>query len=314
MAFFVAAWWLYPHIAESAHTRWQPTELQPLAPPLGFTAATANSDTAFPEEKAGFSAYYRVGVPDGGESEPRLNVKAIADALTSNTGESDIRGAGNLDELGLNFGIVKLPMYLTLPGSVPREIIENITVYFDDQGWVVAYLPKGRPAAAMWMYKSVGDTTGNVELKNNLLVLAINEVLKANDASAAQVGHSAVAYYDWANEDCDAFALFSAVANGGASDPVKFVIPRTINQIQASAAVVITEQAQDGGNVTATVAVDGETVASATGNVMRNAEQFGLDRVTDADGAYQTSLHQAIVDVGADNIAAGVVMLLYDKP
>ena len=153
-----------------------------------------------------------------------------------------------------------------------------------------------------------------MELANNLLVLAINEVLKANDASAAQVGHSAVAYYDWENEDCDAFALFSAVARGGASDPVKFVIPRTIKEIRASAAVVITEQAQGGGSVTASVAVDGKTVASATGNGLRNAAQFGLDRATDADGAYQTSLHEAIVDVGADNIAAGVVMLLYDKP
>ena len=311
MAFFVAAWWLYPHIAESAHTRSQPTEIQSLAPPLGFTAATANSDTAFPEEKAGFSAYYRVGVPDGGDSEPRLNVRAIANALTSDPKESEIREAGGLVELGLNFGIVKLPMHAAFVSPRPTE---NVTVYFDDQGWIVAYLPTGKPAAAIWKYKSVGDTTGNAELANNLLVLAINEVLKANDASAAQVGHAAVAYYDWENENCDAFALFSAVADGGVSEPVKFVIPRTIKEIRASAAVVITEQAQGGGSVTASVAVDGKTVASATGNGLRNAAQFGLDRATDADGAYQTSLHEAIVDVGADNIAAGVVMLLYDKP
>ncbi len=310
-AFFVTAWWLYPHIAESAHTRSETTELQPLAPPLGFTAANANDDTAFPEEKAGFSAYYRVGGSDGGESEPRLNVKSIADALTSDPGESEIRKAGNLNELGLNFGIVELPMYAAFVSPRP---IENVTVYFDDQGWIVAYLPTGKPAAAIWKYKSVGDTTGNAELANNLLVLAINEVLKANDASAAEVGHSAVAYYDWENADCDAFVLFSAVANGGASAPVKFVIPRTIKGIQASAAAVIASDL-DGGNTAnwARVRVDENEVRATAPNLLA-VSSIVLEREYDEDNTLKTSLHQMTVEVSEGESAAGVVMLLYDKP
>ena len=120
-------------------------------------------------------------------------------------------------DIGFNFGIIRLPMHAAFVSPRPTE---NVTVYFDDQGWIVAYLPTGKPAAAIWKYKSVGDTTGNAELANNLLVLAINEVLKANDASAARVGHSAVDYYDWENADCDAFALFSAVADG-AEHPIR---------------------------------------------------------------------------------------------
>ncbi len=311
MAFFVATWWLYPHIAESAHTRSQPTEFQSLAPPLGFAAAKADSDTAFPEEEAGFSAYYRVGVPDGGDSEPRLNVKAIANALTSDPKESEIREAGGLVELGLNFGIVRLPMYAAFVSPKPTE---NVTVYFDDQGWIVAYLPTGKPAAAIWKYKSVGDTTGNAELANNLLVLAINEVLKANDASAARVGHSSVAYYDWENENCDAFALFSAVNIGGESSPVKFVIPRTIKEIRASAAVVIASNL-DRGNTSewAKVRVDAGEVKTTAPRLLA-VSSVVLEREYDEDNALKTSLHQMTVEVSEGESAAGVVMLLYDKP
>ena len=316
MALFVAAWWLYPHIAESAHTRSQPTELQPLAPPLGFTAARANSDTAFREEDAGFSAYYRVSAPagtDGQSGSARLDVSRITDKLTDEPDESDkVRaGAGSSVDIGFNFGIIRLPMHAAFVSPRP---VENVTVYFDDQGWIVAYLPTGKPAAAIWKYKSVGDTTGNAELANNLLVLAINEVLKANDASAAQVGHSSVAYYDWENENCDAFALFSAVNIGGESSPVKFVIPHTIREIQASAAVVISSPLVGGDTAKwAKVRVDEGEVKVKAPNLLA-VSSVVLAREYDEDNALKTSLHQMTVEVSEGESAAGVVMLLYDKP
>lgn len=320
-AIFVAIWWSYPHIAESAHTRSEPVEIQRLVAPAGFTAADENSDTAFREGEAGFSAYYRVPAPsgtDGQSGSARLAVNGITDKLTNEPDESDqVRAAaGSSVDIGLNFGIVELPMFAAAISSSPTE---NVTVYFDDEGWVVAYLPKGRPAAAIWKHGSAEDATtedpkAKEDLERNLLVLAINEVLKANDANAAEVGHAAVSYYDWENETCDAFALFSAFASGGASDPVKFVIPRTITEIQASAAVVIEEQAEGSDSVTASIDVDGKPVVAADADQLRNSAEFQLDRETDGDGKPKTSLHQVIVDVGADNDATGVVMLVYDKP
>ena len=86
-------------------------------------------------------------------------------------------------------------------------------MYYDDQGWVVAYLPKNWPAAAIWKYDPKDETTDTEELENNLLVLAINEVLKADGEAAISPGD--VNYYDWENENCNAFALFSAVTKAG---------------------------------------------------------------------------------------------------
>lgn len=320
-AIFVAIWWLHPHIAESAHTPSERVEIQRLVAPAGFTAADEDSDTAFREGEAGFSAYYRVPAKSGTDEQSgsaRLAVSGITDKLTNEPDESDqVRaGAGSAVDIGLNFGILEIPMFAAV---IPSSPTENVTVYFDDQGWVVAYLPKDRPASAIWKHGSAKDATtddpkANEDLEKNLLVLAINEVLKANDANAAGVSHSEVAYYDWDNEDCDAFALFSAVASGGASEPVKFVVPYTISEIQASAAVVIEEQAQGGGSATASVVVDGNTVVAASASQLRNAVEFQLDRETDESGKPKTSLHKVVVDVGADNDAAGVVMLVYDKP
>ncbi len=313
---FVAIWWPYPHIAESAHTRSEPVEIRGLVAPAGFAAADEDSDTAFREGEAGFSAYYRIPAPAGTEEQSRsarLDVSGITDKLTDEPDESDAvrAGTGKSVDVGLNFGIVELPMFAAVVSPAPTE---SVTVYYDDTGWIVAYLPKDRPAAAIWKHKSVPDATGNEELENNLLVLAINEVLKANDASAAEVGHSEVSYYDWDNEGCDAFALFSAVASAGASDPVKFVIPRTITEIQASAAVVIAELAQGGDSVTASVVVDEKTVVTAVADQLRNSGEFQLARETDENDKPKTSLHEVVVEVGADNVAAGVVMLVYDKP
>lgn len=317
---FIATWWPYPHIVESAHTRPELAEIQGLVAPAGFAAADEDSDTAFREGEAGFSAYYRVPAPSGTDEQDgsaRLAVSGITDKLTNEPDETDeVRaGVGSSVDIGLNFGIVELPMFAAWVSPAPTE---SVTVYFDDQGWVVAYLPKGRPAAAIWKHGSAeGATTddpkADEDLEKNLLVLAINEVLKAGDVNTVE--HADVAYYDWANENCDAFVLFSAATKDGVkSEPVKFVVPYTITEIQASAAVVIAEQTEEGGSTTASMDVDGETVVAADAEQLRGIAEFQLDRETDENGKPKTSLHQVVVDVSADNDSTGVVMLVYDKP
>ena len=306
---FVAIWWLYPHVAESAHTRSEPVAIQPLTPPAGFTAAEDDKDMAFREDDAGFSAYYRVLAPAGADEQSgsaRLDISGITDKLTNEPDASDtIRaGAGNPVDIGLNFGIIELPMYAAVIPSAP---IENVTVYFDDQGWIVAYLPKGTPAAAIWKYHPQDDKTDAEELENNLLVLAINEVLKADGAAA--ISPDDVNYYDWQYKNCNAYALFSALAKeGGKSHTVKFVVPRTITEIGASAAVVMTEPIDQGGYNFASIIIDENRVPANT-DYPRNAAGFKLARDTN-----ETSLHEMTVYVSEDNKAAGVVMLVYAKP
>ena len=283
-----------------------PELTEPTAPVSLVAPSPDDPDTAFPEDQAGFSAYYRVDDQDS--AKPRLNVVNVTSTLLDKPDESNTArsGPGQQKELGANFGIVELPMFAAVGGHPvePRKI----TVYYDDRGWVVAYLPKGEPTAAIWRHD-----TADPGLNQNLLVLAINEVLHA--AELTSVTHDGVGYYHWQYPDCNAFLLFSSAASGGESSPVNFVIPPTIADVQASAAVLITSRYSKGGDpVSASVALGGETVVTADATTLLRVEKFVIKRPTDENDDHQTSLHKMSVTVSGDDTAAGVVMLLYDKP
>ncbi len=283
----------------------------PLSAPSGVAAAEPDPNTAFREEDAGISAYTRANSRSGGGSDPRLDVEVIVDKLTSAQDSGSIKGEGKLVDLGLNFGIVELPMRAAEIGPAP---VENVSVYFDDQGWIVAYLRHDRPAAAIWKHSdadgaTINDPKTQQGLERNLLVIAIDEVLKAQDQATGGVNPSDVDYYDWTCGQCDSFVLFSGVSENGTQDEIKFVVPYTISLVHASAALVMTEQVDVGSSATSNLSVDGKNIVSATADKPLNSADIALSRDVE-----RTSLHRVRIDGPSDNVAIGVVMLLYDRP
>ena len=267
-----------------------------------------DDDTAFREDVAGFSAYTQVKAKESDTSEPILDVLKIKDNLEAAPEESAIRSAGEVLEWGLNFGIVELPIYAAVASPKP---VENVTVYFDDQGWIVAYLPKDRPAVAMWKHDPTDEPSTDPDrfLKDNLLIVAINQVLLANADEPLNEPSEHIGYYDWSNPECDAFLLFTSSTTGSASEPVQFVIPHTIDDVRASAAVLLTGQQAAGAGAIAEILADGKSVVSTNTDSLLNSANFTLDRVEE-----ETSLHRMVVDANADEPAVGAMMLLYDKP
>ena len=325
----VASWLTDGSPAEGAHLDTGMEIIFALQAPVHFAVSGQDEDkTAFREDEAGFSAYYRVPMrsddndPSGGL--PRLNVAAISGALLDDPEDTNAAriGPGSPQHLGSNFGIVELPMHpaVGFGGLVQRR---NVTVYFDNRGWVVAYLPAGEPAAAIWRYDAIRsnplDGSGATEhLEQNLLVLAINEVLNAGTAHNPElptVSHNDVGYYDWQNAECNAFLLFNNVAEAGTSQPVHFVIPPAIADVQASTAVLITSRYSIGGDpVSASVVLDGQTAVTADATALFDVAKFDITRPADENGDHQTSLHKMSVTVSGNDTATGVVMLLYSKP
>ena len=286
------------------------------------TASQGNDATAFREEDAGFSAHHRVPDPFEGDGpddlRPRLNVTAITDALLEKPHENDYirRGPGRHVDSGGNFGIVELPMAVTRSrGSLTP--IRQITVYYDDRGWVVAYLPADEPAAGIWRYdpQDDPDAPGRKanDLDQNLLLLAINEVLtvaKQDESKIADADHDSVGYYHWQYPDCNAFLLFSHESGGGTSDPIRFVVPPTIEHILASAAVLITGiPTDDQPTVNAQLMVDDSAVVSVQQPDRLAVRGVELDRTDDASRLYEVT-----VSVDDGGTAAGTVMLVYTKP
>ena len=306
------------NIAESAYSH-SPAQLSITLTQPQWHVAAAQSDatTAFREEEAGFSAFYRAPAPTetdtSSEPAPRLNVRAITVKLLSPTTSADTvrAGAGSIVALGDNYGIVSIPMFRTTDVAEVHVPSTLVNVYYDNRGWIVAYLPVGEPAALIWRHDALyGDnknTTTSQGLEENLLILAINETLTASDPSLAVVTHESAGYYDWENPDCNAFMVFSDSTDGGVSGGVDFVVPSTIKTVLSSAAALITTPLEDGGEVSAAVMIDGEPATSAPHDDEAIASShFALNRSGDI-----ATRHRMSVNATPGKSAVGVVVLLY---
>lgn len=297
-----------------------PVATYDVAEPTGLVSTSQGDDsTAFREEDAGFSAHHRV--PDhfteDGQDAPRLNVKDITEALLADPGENDYirRGPGRHVDSGANFGIIELPM-VPAPSNKTQVPPTLVTVYFDDRGWVVAYLPADAPSAGIWRYdpteEGIDDLPTN-DLTQNLLVLAINEVLEVARKDVHKIvdaSHDTVGYYHWQYPDLNSFALFSHRSDGGTSDPLRFVVPPTIQTVRASAAILITDSADsDQPADHAQLLVDEQSVVEVRQPSRLAVSGFDLDRISDV-----TRLYEVTVAVDEEGTAEGVVMLLYTKP
>ena len=311
-----------------------PGALELSHPGAAFHNTADDASTAFPEDKAGFSAYYRVPKPANadtpGATPPRLNISAITDQLRALPDESDTNrvGEGKLDEQGVNFAIVTIAMN----AAIRPEDAEDITLYYDDRGWIVAYLPANvpadepagepapKPAAAIWRYRPLnaadGDTAKGPDelLEDNLLILGINAVLKANNSAANAITHDTVGgYHHWQCPQCDAFILFSNQTVSGKSAPVSIIIPPTITTIKASAAALIAHIPVGGETASASVLIDGDPKATA----MVTAETSDYLKVASfplTPNTEHSSVYRMAVSGDDDKLSVGVVMLVYDKP
>ena len=324
LALAVGLWLSVQPTAEGRLTDGILPDVIELTEPDGFavTATEDDPDTAFQEDAAGFSSYYRVTDEQG--KPVALEVPEVTMHLLRKPDESNsVRAqlAGSAVDIGSNFSIITLPM-VAAAGVVVAP--QDVTVYYDNEGWIAAYLAADQPAAAFWKHDPADTTTPKQELSDNLLVLAINEVINAHNEATPEAEHLTrvthdgdadgnykVKYYDWQNADCNAFILFTDGSNGGAPTPVNFVIPHTIQteDIMASAAALITRQQAEGAATFATMTVDGEIVAAALASDMLDVASFTLERAGD-----KTSLHNMSVAVSEGESAVGAVMLLYKKP
>ena len=118
---------------------------------LGLTAEARQplqlSGSAFPAGDAGFSAYFRVPGNSGGFG---LDKDAVDQALFNDSSPTSTRaGIGTLIQMGSNHTV----------GSVPIKNIDGlnslVNLYYDDEGWIVAYLPQGAESSRVWQAKGL---------------------------------------------------------------------------------------------------------------------------------------------------------------
>ena len=215
----------------------QPAPVHSSSITLGLTAeareSLQQSGQAFPASQAGFSAYLRVQDAAG---EFSLDKIAVDQALFSDPGPTIYRaGIGTLLESGGNFAV----------GSIPVINIDGLTtpvnLYYDEEGWIVAYFSSGQESSRMW--QAVDLSTENpaiIDISRTTLLDAINEVL-TQALNLPAVSHDQLGYYHWEHPLATNFLMFATARGTVGSNKVSFAVPGNFGVREVSVSMWLSE-------------------------------------------------------------------------
>ena len=215
----------------------EPAPAQSSSITLGLTAEDRESlqqtGEAFPASEAGFSAYYRV--PDGAGGFG-LDKSAVDQALFSDTGPTIYRaGIGTLLASGENFGIGAVPI-INIDG-----LTTSVNLYYDQEGWIVAYFPSGQESSRIWQAVDLSiENPSLTDLSRTTLLDAINEVL-IQALSSPAVTHDQLGYYHWEHPSATNFLMFAGARGTIGSKFVSFAVPSNFVVHEVSTAMWISE-------------------------------------------------------------------------
>lgn len=269
---------------------------------LGLTAeareALQQSGNAFPASDAGFSAYYRT--PDGAGGFA-LDKIAVDQALLNGSNPTSLRaGVGTLIDMGNNYTVVSVPI-LNIDG-----LTTTVHLYYDDQGWIIAYFPRGSESSRAW--QAVDLDPENPVLTNvsrTVLMDAINDVL-VEGLNTPPVTHDQLGYYHWAYPAATNFLMIATARGLQGSDKVSFAVPASFTMHEVSASMWISQMNMS----CAHIILDG---IDLMGNQCNRSFHYVFVNLSDFNSltAHRLQLDHFSQDAGA---SGALVMLVYSVP
>lgn len=182
-------------------------------PPLFVEVSSAvkvKSNNAFPEDKAGISAYVNIG--------REIDLKKVATIFSQ------------IEEVSENhvIGLVPIPNY---GGNVYPHL------YADKNGWIVAYFTKDEPASLImdWPENNKGDVYDPKikEIKTTTLEQAIKKSCDAIGIDYKEIKPK-IKYYDFEFPEADSMLLFVKTRATDGSNYVHISIPDNYKLYEAS--------------------------------------------------------------------------------
>ena len=203
-------------------------------------AAEAMGDgSAFPEDKAGISAYVNTS--------QTIDLEKLKTIFTE------------VEEVGDNY-IVGLTPISDFGGDI------NVTVYADTSGWIVAFFKNDEPAAMMMQWGKDTDVNDPVitEITSTTLEDAIN---KAADAADIIWTVKDVKYYDFEYPDADGMTLFVRTRALPGTNMTQVEVPENYILYEASYYhyLYFYEDSYNTDSVSSLLKVDGTTINSFSG-------------------------------------------------
>ena len=218
----------------------QPEDSEVSGVQLGLTAeareALQESDLAFPSDDAGFSAYYRMGSVGNyslnkGTVDDHIFGPVDSNAITLRTAPA------TLVEIGDNYTVSTLPL------KNIDSIVSTVNLYYDDEGWIAAYLPSGTPSSQIWQSREENPENPEItDISNTTLLDTINVVVE-DALGETEIAHddSSLGYYHWQHTDAENFLMMAVSRQIQGEYPVQFSVPTTLTVAEVSATMWVSQ-------------------------------------------------------------------------
>lgn len=284
---------------------------------LGLTAAASSAlqqaGQAFPESDAGFSAYYRVPNSGGGYGLDKAAVDAEIFAPVSSGDLTYRDSVASIIATGGNYTVATLPIINIDYVSDTDKLITDVNVYYDDQGWIVAYLPAGVPSSQVWQARALDAENPSLSDIDTVLLDAINVIYVdgLNNSTPLTTTDDGFNYYHWQHPTAANFLMLaqSQAQQGGANLPVSFAVPATFQVAEVSATLWISQDVNPSAPCAKLTLDDADLIARqcAKGFYHATADLTAFN----AQSAHVMKLEQSARDAGA---SGGMLMLVYATP
>jgi hypothetical protein len=259
------------------------------APLFISSAEAAQTTTAFPEDEAGISAYVKV---------LQVDIEKMKSIFTE------------VEEVGDNYiiGITPIPDF---GGNI------DVHVYADIDGWLVAYIKAGEPAAKIMQW---GDTTSRDPQIDQILSTTLEDALySAGDATGAVVSQRDIKYYDFEAPEANGMTLFIRIRKGGkGSNIVQVELPATYALYESSYYHFMSYRGNQSPPLgDSELKVDGSRISHMGGNYHNSSDYYARRTLDSYKGAITTGiLHKIEISYDPESTnssyicAAGVATIL----
>ena len=278
---------------------------------LGLTAeareSLQNANLAFPSDQAGFSAYYRVATSTLGRMQKDTIDNYIFGPVPAGV-ISRRNTAATIKDMGDNYTVAD--MHLLNINGIPS----TVNLYYDDQGWVVAYLPKDAPSSQIWQAREVDENDPEMtgaDLGNTLLLDAINVALEeALEGTKIMPDDAKLGYYHFKYPNADNFLMMASARGDEGQSPISFTVPATLMVKEVSVTLWITQPAGEVAPCAKVALDDADLIAEKCAKGIYHASP-NLTTFNAKTAHAMKLMNRSTSDEGA---AGALLMVVYDKP
>ncbi len=272
---------------------------------LGLTAEAQETlrraGEAFPADQVGFSAYYRVGSP-GNEG---LNKRAVDNYIFSDDAarrETPLMGAATLKDMGANYTVAGLTIQNV------DQLPSLVNIYYDDQGWIVAYLPRGAESSQIWQARALdpeNPVLTDAGLSHTLLD-GINVVVRDGLGNPeVLLSDRGLGYFHWEHQQTDNFLMLGAALGAEGQDSVAFSVPSGLEVAEVTVTLWVTQDVHAQA-ACATVSLDGAVL------ITERCDKGIYHALVDAGSFAATTAHSLqLTQTRGDWGASGVLLMLF---